>query len=97
MKIHNYGNDYAYQQKQKSAKHEEAKMMVDTSANEEMAVQEQKEVTNVGNQVQDGGEKQFDESCTQTEEVHEGMEREKEIHQSEETENSDHSKKKKKQ
>ena len=55
MKIHNYGNDYAFQQKQKSVENEKSNV-------HKMQVQEPKEVADAGNQVQEGGERPMEES-----------------------------------
>ena len=79
MKIHNYGNDYAFQQKQKSMKNEEvhAEVKVLDTKEEKVEIQvqesEKTEKTNVGDQVQDGREREVEEpsskSIGQSEEI----------------------------
>ena len=66
MKIHNYGNDYAYQQKQKSRETEVKAQVV------EEQVQEPKEVIeDAGNQVAEIVHEDVREECEGTNEVHE--------------------------
>lgn len=63
MKIHNYGNDYAYQQKQKS------KEMAQAKNNAPVIEPEKEEVKNAGNQVHEGGKEEVAQKETEGQEV----------------------------
>jgi len=61
MKIHNYGNDYAYQQKQKSKESKKAQIKNEEVKKVQVEEPKNEEVKNAGNQIQDGRERKVEE------------------------------------
>ena len=90
MKIHNYGNDYAYQQKQKSRETEVKPQVV------EEQVQEPKVMEDAGNQVAEIVHEDVREECEETKEVREEAESKEESETGEASETSTENFKKKK-